>query len=257
MIRARVPATWILFGCACALSSLAVEKSARCASFSAKASAAINFPSPVDGTFSYSVPATAHEQGTTNVVGNAHASAPDPTFAFLDSVLTLAAGPVTGDAGPPSGFAGAVAEVDVGGRVDFPLLTLTNSSNQPFTASFSGSFTYELTTDGGPPPPEHSLATALLLISGGSPIQIFTPPAAGYRPTVEDGADETNTIAVAFDVVIQPNSTVNLDIDLQAAGVAQYVPEPSGLLLVGLGFFALVARVRTDGSRYIDATDST
>src|SRR5262245_20647385 len=125
MIRTRVPASWILICCVCALSSLAVEKSARCASFSAKSSATINFPAEVAGTFSYSVPATGFQNATKIEIGNAQVTTTDPTRNFVGGVLTLTAGPVTGNAGAPYGLAGSVAEIDVGGHVDFPSLTLT------------------------------------------------------------------------------------------------------------------------------------
>jgi hypothetical protein len=256
MIRTRVLASWTLICFVCALSSLVVEKSASCASFSAKSSVTLNFPAEVAGTFSYSVPATGFQNTTKIEVGNAQVTKTDPTRTFVGGVLTLTAGPVSGNAGPPSGFAGSVGAINVGGHVDFPLMTLTNTSNELFTASFTGQFSYELTTDGGAPPPEYSYAAALLQISGGNPITNFLQPPATYFPTKENGADETNSVAIAFNVPIQANSTINLAIELQAAGVAQYAPEPSGLLLLGLGFFPACFARPNRRLPYIDATDS-
>ena len=222
---------------ACCAALLCVPHFAVGAMFSAEAMATLNFPPTVVNTFGYSVPTTANKYTNVNAIGNAYAGAAEATYAYGGGVMNIGAGPVSGFAGAPYGSAGAISYIDIGDTVGFDSIVLANLSNAVFVAHFTGSFEFDLVTDGGPPL-ESSVAAATLIIHGTDPVENFILGGI-YSPIVRDGADFSAIVPFDFDVTLQPASTRDLRLSLSVAGSAKHIPEPSTISIIGIGFLSL------------------
>ncbi len=156
----------------------------------------------------------------------------------FDDINTTAA--TSGFAGPPFGFARGL--VSATGSIPFINMSETETARVTATVSRESSFSLVARSPSLlPNPPPGTLPTDLGSASVGFTFgEQGMPPLYNFSRQIDNGSLSGELPEANFEFVIPPKGSLVLDATVTASGEATAVPEPSTLVMIGVGALCLL-----------------